>query len=269
MMKQQVTSAIRRLVGSRGLALAALVILGLVYMMPGWVRAQSDTSATTSTFTSPLPGPPHGHHDGPGDEIRELLETVIDRDALLADVLGITVDELDAAREDGVSLAELIDQAGLDEETVRTELKSAVTEAVQQAVTDGVITQAQADALLNPPAPPQHDNDPGHNDHHRPTDGAEEATATPASTPESATGDTAAGTTDAPDTTVDGGPDHHRPRHEHSDVQTGDADESDTVDSSSASDDGVGSATTESSARDERPADAQSNTAGGNRRPRR
>ncbi|MEZ4729477.1 MAG: hypothetical protein R3E79_20290 [Caldilineaceae bacterium] len=267
MMKQQVTTVIQPLTSSRGLALVVLVVLGLVSIMPGWVRAQSDPNATTSTFTSPLPGPPHDHHDGPGDDFRELLETIVDRDALLADVLGITVDELDTARADGLSLAELMDQAGLDAETVRTELQSAVAEAVQQAVTDGVITQEQADVLLNPPAPPQHNN--GHNDHHGSADDADEetappsgaATATPASTPE--------GMTDAPDTTIGGGPDHHHPRHERRDVPTSEADESNPVGDSSASDDGAASAPTESSASDERPADASSNPAGGHRRPRR
>lgn len=89
----------------------------------------------------------------------------IDYDALLADALNITVEELDAAREDAFNtgLERAVDDGALTQEQAdlilgrralfgnegfQSSMQSAFAEAVQQAVTDGVITQAQADAIL-------------------------------------------------------------------------------------------------------------------------
>ena len=131
----------------------SLATVALVGLLPQWVSAVSTTttSTTSTTFTSPLPKPLHGPAD---DGLRAKLDEIIDRDQLLADVLGISVEELQTARQSGTRLDELITKLGLDEETVHEELHTAFTEAVQQAVTDGKLTQAEADAILNPPAPP-------------------------------------------------------------------------------------------------------------------
>ena len=179
MMKQKVVHGLRWLAQSRGLPLVALAVLGLVTVMPGWVRAQSETP---TTFTSPLPGGPHGEHGGPNDEIQELLDSIIDRDEILAGVLGITVEELAAAKEAGTSIDALIANAGLDKETVRTELKNAMTAAIEQAVTDGTITQEQADLILTPPVPPQHEGQQGPGHHGGPGDGPSAPHATPTPT---------------------------------------------------------------------------------------
>lgn len=269
-MKQRLLSALHRLTGGHGMALIALVVLGLLSVMPNWANAQSDT---TSTFTSPLPGPHRDHGGGPNDELRELLDTLIDRDALLADVLGITVDELTAARESGVSVHELIDQAGLDEESVRAELQSAVSEAVQQAVTDGVLTQEQADAILNPPTPPHPGAEQGHNGHHQrseqPDDTDGEATPTPTTeaTPTAETTATAEATTTTADATVDNasttGTEHQRPHHNHAAADQN----SDTETSGITVADTTSSATAESAANDDPPTNAPRNHADGNRRP--
>ncbi len=86
----------------------------------------------------------------------------IDFDALLADALGITTDELDAARtqvyED--QLAQAVTDGTMTQEQadlalarralqayVAPLLQSAYDDAVAAAVSDGIITQAQADAL--------------------------------------------------------------------------------------------------------------------------
>lgn len=94
-----------------------------------------------------------------------LSQNGIDYEALLADALGISVDELQAARaeaadlrlqqavEDGRLTEEQADlirgrQALFADETFQTSMQSAFEAAVNQAVTDGVITQAQADLIL-------------------------------------------------------------------------------------------------------------------------
>jgi hypothetical protein len=80
---------------------------------------------------------------------RQALKGAIDKEALMAEALGINVDELQAAREEGTSMAELIDSLGLTASEVATAHQAAYEAAVQQAVEDGVLTQAQADQILS------------------------------------------------------------------------------------------------------------------------
>ena len=77
------------------------------------------------------------------------LQTYMDHEAWLAAALGMSVEELQAAREDGVRLSELIEELGLDPAGVRDSVETARAEAIQQAADDGVITQAQADEILS------------------------------------------------------------------------------------------------------------------------
>ena len=94
-----------------------------------------------------------------------LSQNGIDYEALLADALGVTVDELQAAYAQAYSAR--IDQAVADgrltqeqadllkgqyvlyaNENFQSSMQSAFEAAVNQAVADGVITQAQADQIL-------------------------------------------------------------------------------------------------------------------------
>ncbi|HXF64542.1 MAG TPA: hypothetical protein VNK95_23125 [Caldilineaceae bacterium] len=89
-----------------------------------------------------------------------------ERDAQLAEALGITVEELQAARDEvfAEELAAAVADGRLTQEEadqlqaqralrryLSERLQTAYKEAVQQAVEDGVITQEQADALLAEP----------------------------------------------------------------------------------------------------------------------
>jgi hypothetical protein len=75
----------------------------------------------------------------------QALHGVLDREAILAEALDISVDELQAAREAG-TLRELL--ANITPAELQTRTQAAMTAAVQQAVTDNVITQEQADLVL-------------------------------------------------------------------------------------------------------------------------
>ena len=81
-------------------------------------------------------------------EARGALMEYIDQEALMADALGISVDDLQAAREADKSLSTLFDELGLEPEAVREAVQTAYEKAVQEAVSAGVITQAQADQIL-------------------------------------------------------------------------------------------------------------------------
>lgn len=75
---------------------------------------------------------------------QQALAQYIDRDALKAEALGITVDELLAAREAGTSMSALLDEQGLTFTDYMTAYQAAYENAVQQAVDDGVLTEEQA-----------------------------------------------------------------------------------------------------------------------------
>lgn len=80
---------------------------------------------------------------------RMALQSYLDRDAIMAEALGISVADLEQARADGKPMAVVIYELGLDRATVRTNMQAAHEAAIQRAVTDGVITQEQADEILN------------------------------------------------------------------------------------------------------------------------
>ena len=75
----------------------------------------------------------------------------IDRDELhakLADALGLTVEEFEAAIESGETLSSLAEQANMTLEELQTLMQDFRAEALTQAVAEGTITQEQADQML-------------------------------------------------------------------------------------------------------------------------
>jgi len=78
---------------------------------------------------------------------RQALAKYIDREAVLASALGISVDELQAALQAGKSPLALMKELGLDAEQVHAGMQAAFEAALKQAVQDGVITQQQADQM--------------------------------------------------------------------------------------------------------------------------
>ncbi len=75
------------------------------------------------------------------------LAAAIDHDAITAEALGISVADLTAAREAGKTIRDLLTEQNLDAQTFHTQMQAAMDKAISKAVADGVITQAQADAL--------------------------------------------------------------------------------------------------------------------------
>jgi formaldehyde-activating enzyme involved in methanogenesis len=80
-------------------------------------------------------------------QARRNLRSYLERDALLAEALGMSVEDLEAAYADGETLSTLMSARGLDAATVRERLQTAYDDALAQAVSDGVITQEQADEM--------------------------------------------------------------------------------------------------------------------------
>jgi len=79
---------------------------------------------------------------------RQALQSYIDPNALFAQALGISTDQLQTYRDQGMSLSQILSQVGKTAIQVRDAEQAAYQAAIQKAVTDGVITQAQADQVL-------------------------------------------------------------------------------------------------------------------------
>ena len=80
-------------------------------------------------------------------EARQALQKYIQKDELISKALGITVEELEAAKEDGQRLPDLMDELGVDAEDFEANMQTLREEILQQAIDDGVITQEQADQM--------------------------------------------------------------------------------------------------------------------------
>jgi hypothetical protein len=74
----------------------------------------------------------------------DALKGYVDREALMAEVLGLSLEEFEAAREDG-SLRDLL--ATITPAELQEKTQAALEEALQQAVDDNVITSEQADLV--------------------------------------------------------------------------------------------------------------------------
>jgi uncharacterized protein YidB (DUF937 family) len=75
------------------------------------------------------------------------LKSYLDREAFVAEALGISAADLKAAIAEGRTLSDLLDEQGLDSATYRENLAAAEQAAIAQAVEDGAVTQEQADQL--------------------------------------------------------------------------------------------------------------------------
>lgn len=85
-----------------------------------------------------------------GEGLRSLgpIMTRDDANAAIAGALGISVDELEAMKAEGKRLPQIAEELGVEMSAVEDALQTAFTQAVQQAVEDGTLTQEQADWLL-------------------------------------------------------------------------------------------------------------------------
>jgi uncharacterized protein YidB (DUF937 family) len=90
------------------------------------------------------------------EAVRAFAPTVLERSfasnhpmAAIAKTLGMTQTELMTAMRDGKTIAELAQEKGVSTEAIVNAIVAAQKEMLDQAVAEGHLTQAQADALLN------------------------------------------------------------------------------------------------------------------------
>lgn len=82
---------------------------------------------------------------------RQALRDYLDPQEMLAQALGIDIDQLEAYREEGKPMSEILDELGLTPTEVREAHQAAFEKALQDAVDDGAITQDQADLFQSSP----------------------------------------------------------------------------------------------------------------------
>lgn len=88
------------------------------------------------------PGGPRGH--GGGGPRHRVLDGMFD---VAANTFGVSVDDLKAALQAGQSVADVANAHSVDPAAVVTAIVDAGTAKIDQAVTDGQLTQPQADKL--------------------------------------------------------------------------------------------------------------------------
>lgn len=125
------------------IGVVALLVLGAIgAVVSGVAFAQEDTAtpATESTVPTQL-----GRGHGFGLRSQAALEAA-------AKALGMTVEELKTQLWGGKTLADLAEEKGVDLADVKAAVEAAMKEEmkarIEQAVTDGTITQENADWLL-------------------------------------------------------------------------------------------------------------------------
>ena len=69
--------------------------------------------------------------------------------AKIAEALGLSLDEFNAALAEGKTPYQIAQEKGIDFATVQAAMQAGMAEALKQAVADGKLTQAQADAMLS------------------------------------------------------------------------------------------------------------------------
>lgn len=99
-------------------------------------RSQADEVATTLAERGPLGHRGHGGGPGGGREVA----------AAAAEALGLTVDELRTAAQEGRTLTELAEREGVAPAAVVDAMVAAAEERLADEVAEGDLTQAEADA---------------------------------------------------------------------------------------------------------------------------
>ena len=113
-----------------------LVALGITAFSPAYAQTPDGVQAERN---SPIQHP-HGPRE-PGPLTDYLKQAT-------ADILGLTVEEFEAARQAGTRMPELIEAAGLSVEEFQAAMEAALPEILENAVNDEAINQDQADFIL-------------------------------------------------------------------------------------------------------------------------
>ncbi len=142
------------------IGLAVLSIVALSFGAASYAYAQSGSNPWGGFHNPGMMGSGYGDHSeygygmmsrgfGPGmmgAEDGPMHDAMI---TAFADALGLSPEELEARHDDGETLWQIADALGLSESDIQTLMVTARDAALAQAVTDGQLTQEQADGMLS------------------------------------------------------------------------------------------------------------------------
>jgi hypothetical protein len=140
------------------MSLVAIVIVAVVAVAGFSIaRAQDDDPPVATEEVYPFgDGRGRGGHHGDrgsmgmhaweGDEDNPLHDTML---SAMAEALGLSVDTLESRLEAGETMADIAADEGLSQEAFINLMQDARTAAIEQALEDGLITQEQADWMLD------------------------------------------------------------------------------------------------------------------------
>src|SRR5688572_18091539 len=114
------------------------VIVGAALAGVNFAQAQEISAEASANVPENCPGEV-------SEEFRTFMRERIQ--AALAEALGMTVEELEAAKEAGQSPRDLAEEKGIDLETLRETMEATRLQAIEDALAQGLITQEQADWL--------------------------------------------------------------------------------------------------------------------------
>ncbi len=115
------------------------------------VMAALGLGATLAMAQGPLPGQPPSTGVGPGwmrGGFGFNADWQTQMQGAVAKALGITLDDLNAQLRAGKTIAQIAQSKNIDLTKLHDDVQAAHKALVQQAVKDGKLTQAQADAML-------------------------------------------------------------------------------------------------------------------------
>jgi len=122
-------------------AVAGMIAAGAFFMVDTTVSAQADDGSPALEQVEQRRGS-SGHRGADRAEHRS------ERQAMKAEVLGLTVEELQDARDAGQRLNEIVEAQGMTMEEFHAEVQAAKIDQINQAIADGEMTQAEADAMI-------------------------------------------------------------------------------------------------------------------------
>lgn len=152
------SKTVKIVVGIIGGIFVIALLIGAALVGVRAAAAQDGGDPTTPGNSSANPnGNPAKPHKLPG--LHEFVHESVEEAA--ASALGMTDAELHDAILSGKTIHDLVEEKGLDPKEFHTTMQTARRDAIQQAVEKGLITQEEADFIL------QHmDQKPPHGKHH-------------------------------------------------------------------------------------------------------
>ena len=128
-----------------GVTAMVAVLASLTVAAVAFAQAPEQSPATVESEApgggrGPRNGPGRGEKSGPLDsELAESMRQATDE--AMAEVLGMTVDELEAAHEAGQRIPDLADEKGVDIDEIQSAVEDARNAILDEAVADGTLTQ--------------------------------------------------------------------------------------------------------------------------------